>query len=88
ADPRALDGNKAQFSKWWVNMRVWVMQNDNALPTLQDKVTAVCTKGPTAGCYVQACFTHCINSGTWPTWNKLKMDIKLYFAPQLEVEWA
>ncbi|KAI6101807.1 hypothetical protein F5141DRAFT_1217965 [Pisolithus sp. B1] len=40
ADPGLWDGKKAQFAEWWVKMRVWVMQNANALPTPQDKATA------------------------------------------------
>ncbi|KAI6111935.1 hypothetical protein EV401DRAFT_2075022 [Pisolithus croceorrhizus] len=41
ADPGSWDGNKAQFTKWWVKMRVWVMQSVNTLATPQDKATAV-----------------------------------------------
>ncbi|KAI6110249.1 hypothetical protein EDD16DRAFT_1446428, partial [Pisolithus croceorrhizus] len=90
ADPGLWDGNKVQFAEWWVKMTVWVVQNVNTLLTPQDKATAVWSqmKGPTAGCYVQACFMHCINLGTWPTWHELKGDIKSYFAPQSEVEWS
>ncbi|EGN91651.1 hypothetical protein SERLA73DRAFT_80241 [Serpula lacrymans var. lacrymans S7.3] len=33
-------------------------------------------------------FEECYTAGVWPTWDDLKIEIKKYFKPQAECNWA
>ncbi|EGO18785.1 hypothetical protein SERLADRAFT_443757 [Serpula lacrymans var. lacrymans S7.9] len=33
-------------------------------------------------------FEECYTAGVWPTWDDLKIEIKKYFKPQAERDWA
>ncbi|KIN95605.1 hypothetical protein M404DRAFT_165412 [Pisolithus tinctorius Marx 270] len=90
ADPGQYAGDRAKFSEWWVKMKVWVAQNRTALPTTQDKCTAVWSHmtGPVAGRFAQAKFSLAIVTGVWPDMAEMIEDIDRFFAPQTDVEWA
>ncbi|KIN98762.1 hypothetical protein M404DRAFT_31083 [Pisolithus tinctorius Marx 270] len=90
ADPGQYAGDHAKFSEWWVKMKVWVAQNRTALPTPQDKCTAVWSRmtGPVAGRFAQAKFSLAIITGVWPDTAEMIEDIDRFFAPQTDVEWA
>ncbi|KIN95450.1 hypothetical protein M404DRAFT_165875, partial [Pisolithus tinctorius Marx 270] len=90
ADPGQYAGDRAKFSEWWVKMKVWVAQNRTALPTTQDKCTAVWSRmtGPVAGRFAQAKFSLAIVTGVWPDTAEMIEDIDRFFAPQTDVEWA
>ncbi|KIN95623.1 hypothetical protein M404DRAFT_165253 [Pisolithus tinctorius Marx 270] len=90
ADPGQYAGDRARFSEWWVKMKVWVAQNRTALPTAQDKCTAVWSRmtGPVAGRFAQAKFSLAIVTGVWPDTAEMIEDIDRFFAPQTDVEWA
>ncbi|EGO28668.1 hypothetical protein SERLADRAFT_434579 [Serpula lacrymans var. lacrymans S7.9] len=45
-------------------------------------------KGPVAGRYTQVRLQECYTAGVWPTWDDLKKEIKKYFKPQTERDWA
>ncbi|KIN99004.1 hypothetical protein M404DRAFT_156216 [Pisolithus tinctorius Marx 270] len=90
ADLGQYASDRAKFSEWWVKMKVWVTQNRTALPTAQDKCTAVwsCMTGPVAGRFAQAKFSLAIVTGVWPDMAEMIEDIDRFFAPQTDVEWA
>ncbi|KIO10084.1 hypothetical protein M404DRAFT_130083 [Pisolithus tinctorius Marx 270] len=90
ADLGQYASDRAKFSEWWVKMKVWVAQNRTALPTAQDKCTAVWSHmtGPVAGRFTQAKFSLTIVTGVWPDMAEMIEDIDRFFAPQTDVEWA
>ncbi|KAI6094842.1 hypothetical protein F5141DRAFT_1069013 [Pisolithus sp. B1] len=74
ADPGSWDGNKAQFTKWWVKKSMGNAECEHPPHSpRQGHCSVVMNEWPNG------------RSGTWPTWNKLKTDVKSYFAPQSEL---
>ncbi|EGN97595.1 hypothetical protein SERLA73DRAFT_153935 [Serpula lacrymans var. lacrymans S7.3] len=84
ADPSTFKGDRAQFAEWWIKAN-WDMFADDF-----EIATAVLSrlKGPVAGRYTQVRLQECYTVGVWPTWDDLKVEIKKYFKPQAERDWA
>ncbi|EGN95350.1 hypothetical protein SERLA73DRAFT_76464 [Serpula lacrymans var. lacrymans S7.3] len=76
ADPSAFDGERAQFAKWWIKLHIWVKANWDAFADDFEVATTVLMN---AGV---------LNRGSWPVWDDLKVEIKKYFKPQAERDWA
>ncbi|EGO02721.1 hypothetical protein SERLA73DRAFT_70208 [Serpula lacrymans var. lacrymans S7.3] len=74
-DLGAFEGDRAQFAEWWIKLQIWVV----AISRL---------KGPVAGQYAQVRMQECYTVGVWPVWDDLKVEIKKYFKPQAERDWA
>ncbi|EGO02850.1 hypothetical protein SERLA73DRAFT_70339 [Serpula lacrymans var. lacrymans S7.3] len=90
ADPGAFEGDRARFAEWWIKLQIWVKANWDAFADYFEVATAVLSqlKGPVAGRYAQVRLQECYTMGVWPTWDDLKKEIKKYFKPQAEREWA
>ncbi|EGN95839.1 hypothetical protein SERLA73DRAFT_155112 [Serpula lacrymans var. lacrymans S7.3] len=90
ADPGAFNGERAQFAEWWIKLQIWVKANWDAFADDFEVATAVLSrlKGPVAGQYAQVRMQECYTVGVWPVWNDLKVEIKKYFKPQAEHDWA
>ncbi|EGO02520.1 hypothetical protein SERLA73DRAFT_150238 [Serpula lacrymans var. lacrymans S7.3] len=90
ADPGAFEGDRAQFAEWWIKLQIWVKANWDAFADDFEVATAVLSrlKGPVAGQYTQVRLQECYTAGVWPTWDNLKVEIKKYFKPQAERNWA
>ncbi|EGN94753.1 hypothetical protein SERLA73DRAFT_155494 [Serpula lacrymans var. lacrymans S7.3] len=43
---------------------------------------------PVVGQYAQVRLQECYTAVVWPTWDDLKVEIKKYFKPQAERDWA
>ena len=58
--------------------------------TNQEKAAVVfsCLEGPHAGCYAQVHLDECMATNTWPMWADLQMEIKNFFLPGNNQEWA
>ncbi|EGO04898.1 hypothetical protein SERLA73DRAFT_149233 [Serpula lacrymans var. lacrymans S7.3] len=89
-DPGAFKGDRAQFAEWWIKLQIWVKANWDAFADDFEVATAVLSrlKGPVAGRYTQVRLQECYTAGVWPTWDDLKVEIKKYFRPQAERDWA
>ncbi|EGN95266.1 hypothetical protein SERLA73DRAFT_77277 [Serpula lacrymans var. lacrymans S7.3] len=83
-------GDRAQFAEWWIKLQIWVKANWDAFADDFEVATAVLSrlKGPVAGRYAQVRLQECYTAGVWPTWDDLKKEIKKYFKPQAERDWA
>ncbi|EGO00652.1 hypothetical protein SERLA73DRAFT_71648 [Serpula lacrymans var. lacrymans S7.3] len=90
ADPGTFEGDRAQFAKWWIKLQIWVKANWDAFADDFEVATAVLSqlKGPVAGQYAQVRLQECYTAGVWPAWDDLKVEIKKYFKPQAERDWA
>ncbi|EGN93555.1 hypothetical protein SERLA73DRAFT_78442 [Serpula lacrymans var. lacrymans S7.3] len=90
ADPGAFEGDWARFAKWWVKLQIWIKVNWDVFADDFEIATAVLSrlKGPVAGRYTQVRLQECYTTGVWPTWDDLKVEIKKYFKPQAERDWA
>ncbi|EGN95086.1 hypothetical protein SERLA73DRAFT_77093 [Serpula lacrymans var. lacrymans S7.3] len=90
ADPGAFEGDRARFAEWWIKLQIWVKANWDAFADDFEVATAVLSrlKGPVAGRYTQVRLQECYTAGVWPTWDDLKVEIKKYFKPQAERDWA
>ncbi|EGO18793.1 hypothetical protein SERLADRAFT_443764 [Serpula lacrymans var. lacrymans S7.9] len=86
----AFEGDRAQFAEWWIKLQIWVKANWDAFADDFEVATAVLSrlKGPVAGQYAQVRLQECYIAGVWPTWDNLKVEIKKYFKPQAEHDWA
>ena len=56
----------------------------------QQKAVAVYShlEGPHAGHFAQVCLDECMAAGAWPTWAALQAEIKAFFLPGNNKEWA
>ncbi|EGN91632.1 hypothetical protein SERLA73DRAFT_157484 [Serpula lacrymans var. lacrymans S7.3] len=90
ADPGAFEEDRAQFAEWWIKFLIWVKANWDAFAYDFEVATVVLSrlKGPVAGQYAQVRLQECYTAGVWPTWDNLKVEIKKYFKPQAERDWA
>ncbi|EGO04836.1 hypothetical protein SERLA73DRAFT_68501 [Serpula lacrymans var. lacrymans S7.3] len=90
ADPGAFEGDRVQFAEWWIKLQIWVKANWDAFADNFEVATAVLSrlKGPVGGRYAQVRLQECYSTGVWPTWDNLKVEIKKYFKPQAERDWA
>ncbi|EGN94243.1 hypothetical protein SERLA73DRAFT_77667 [Serpula lacrymans var. lacrymans S7.3] len=90
ADPGAFEGDRARFAEWWIKLQIWVKANWDAFADDFEVATVVLSrlKGPVAGRYAQVQLQECYTAGVWPTWDDLKIEIKKYFKPQAEHDWA
>ncbi|EGN96441.1 hypothetical protein SERLA73DRAFT_154755 [Serpula lacrymans var. lacrymans S7.3] len=90
ADPGSFDGDKARFAEWWIKLQIWIKANIKAFEDNFKLTTAVLLrlKGPVAGRYAQVRLQECYQSGNWPAWEDLKVEIEKYFKPQAERDWA
>ncbi|EGN93881.1 hypothetical protein SERLA73DRAFT_78257 [Serpula lacrymans var. lacrymans S7.3] len=90
ADPGAFKGDRARFSEWWIKLQIWIKANWDAFANDFEVATAVLSrlKGPVAGQYAQVRLQECYTVGVWPAWDDLKVEIKKYFKPQAEHDWA
>ncbi|EGN93391.1 hypothetical protein SERLA73DRAFT_156338 [Serpula lacrymans var. lacrymans S7.3] len=90
ADPGAFEGDRAQFTGWWIKLQIWVKANWDAFANDFEVATAVLSrlKGPVAGQYAQVRLQECYTTGVWPTWDNLKKEIEKYYKPQAERDWA
>ncbi|EGO02531.1 hypothetical protein SERLA73DRAFT_150243 [Serpula lacrymans var. lacrymans S7.3] len=89
-DPGAFEGDRAQFAEWWIKLQIWIKANWDAFTDNFEIAMAVLSrlKGPVAGRYAQVRMQECYTAGVWPTWDDLKVEIKKYFIPQAERDWA
>ncbi|EGN93394.1 hypothetical protein SERLA73DRAFT_78699 [Serpula lacrymans var. lacrymans S7.3] len=89
-DPGAFEEDRARFAKWWIKLQIWVKANWDAFADNFEVATAVlsCLKGPVAGQYAQVRLQECYTVAVWPAWDDLKIEIKKYFKPQAERDWA
>ncbi|EGN91725.1 hypothetical protein SERLA73DRAFT_80186 [Serpula lacrymans var. lacrymans S7.3] len=81
-DPRTFEGDRAQFAEWWIKLQIWLLRSDQDIAVLSR------LKGPVVGQYTQVRMQECYTAGVWPTWDNLKVEIKKYFKPQAERDWA
>ncbi|KIJ65755.1 hypothetical protein HYDPIDRAFT_26991 [Hydnomerulius pinastri MD-312] len=89
-DPGQYTGEKARFAEWWTKMRIWLRANADALSNNFKLCTAVwsCLSGPTAGQYAQTRMAECLISDEWPDQHEILTEIKNFFLPQNEWDWA
>ena len=87
--PELYDGSPQKFHEWWLKTKVWVATT-HATTTDREKAAAVFShlEGPHAGHYAQVCLNECMATNTWPTWADLQMEIKNFFLPGNNQEWA
>ncbi|KIM63076.1 hypothetical protein SCLCIDRAFT_24456 [Scleroderma citrinum Foug A] len=78
-----------KFHEWWSKVKVWI-NTTHATATDQQKVAAVYSRleGPHAGHFVQVRLDECMVAGAWPTWATLQAEIKAFFLPGNNKEWA
>ncbi|KIM68232.1 hypothetical protein SCLCIDRAFT_20624 [Scleroderma citrinum Foug A] len=72
--PELYDGSPQKFHEWWS----------------KTKAVAVFSRleGPHAGRYAQVHLDECMANGAWPTWADLQTEIKNFFLPGNNQEWA
>ncbi|EGN99108.1 hypothetical protein SERLA73DRAFT_152813 [Serpula lacrymans var. lacrymans S7.3] len=89
-DPGAFEGDRARFAEWWIKLQIWVKANWDAFADNFEVATAVLSrlKGPVVGQYTQVRMQKCYTAGVWSVWDDLKVEIKKYFKPQAERDWA
>ena len=89
ASPEAYNGSSQKFHKWWSKVKVWITTT-HATATDQQKAVAIysCLEGPHAGRFAQVHLDECMAVNTWPTWAKLQVEIKAFFLPGNNKEWA
>ncbi|EGN94882.1 hypothetical protein SERLA73DRAFT_77615 [Serpula lacrymans var. lacrymans S7.3] len=77
-DPGAFDGERVQFTEWWIKLLIWVKANWDAFADDFEVATAVLSrlKGPVAGQYAQVRLQECYTAGVWPTWDDLKGNMR------------
>ena len=87
--PEAYDGSPQKFHKWWSKVKIWIATT-HATATDQQKVAAVYSRleGPCAGRFAQVHLDECMAAGAWPTWAALQTEIKNFFLPGNNKEWA
>ena len=83
--PEAYDGSPQKFHEWWSKVKVWI-----ATTTDQQKAAAVYSRleGPRAGHFAQVRLDECMVANAWPMWAALQMEIKNFFLPGNNKEWA
>ncbi|EGO00343.1 hypothetical protein SERLA73DRAFT_73056 [Serpula lacrymans var. lacrymans S7.3] len=88
--PAATPSVEKKFNKKVEVLQIWVKANWDAFADNFEVATAVLSrlKGPVAGRYAQVRLQECYTVGVWPTWDDLKKEIKKYFKPQAERDWA
>ena len=89
ASPEAYDRSPQKFHEWWSKVKVWIATT-HATATDQQKVAAVYSRleGPRAGHFAQVCLDECMVANVWPTWAALQTEIKSFFLPGNNKEWA
>ncbi|EGN94299.1 hypothetical protein SERLA73DRAFT_77720 [Serpula lacrymans var. lacrymans S7.3] len=87
--PAANPSVEKKFNKK-IKLQIWVKANWDAFADDFEVATAVLSrlKGPVAGRYAQVRLQECYTVGVWHTWDNLKVEIKKYFKPQAERDWA
>ncbi|KIM63398.1 hypothetical protein SCLCIDRAFT_24288 [Scleroderma citrinum Foug A] len=87
--PEAYDGSPQKFHEWWSKVKVWITTTHDTASN-QQKAVAVysCLEGPCAGHFTQVRFDECMAANTWPNWAALQMEIKSFFLPGNNKEWA
>ena len=87
--PELYDRSPQRFHKWWSKTKVWVATT-HAATSDQEKAAAVFShlEGPCAGRYTQVRLDECMVTNAWPTWADLQMEIKNFFLPGNNQEWA
>ena len=87
--PEAYNGSPQKFHEWWSKVKVWIATT-HATATDEQKVAAVysCLEGPHAGRFAQVHLDECMAAGAWPTWAALQVEIKAFFLPGNNKEWA
>ena len=87
--PELYDGSPQKFHEWWLKVKVWVVTT-HATATNCKKAAAVLShlEGPHAGHYAQVHLNECMVTDTWPTWADLQTEIKNFFLPENNQEWA
>ena len=89
ASPESYDGSPQKFHEWWSKVKVWITTT-HATASDQQKAVAVYShlEGPHAGCFAQVHLNECMAAGEWPTWATLQAEIKAFFLPGNNKEWA
>ena len=89
ATPEAYNGSPQKFHEWWSKVKVWIATT-HATASNQQKVAAVysCLEGPRAGHFTQVCLDECMAANAWPTCAALQVEIKAFFLPGNNKEWA
>ncbi|KIM58170.1 hypothetical protein SCLCIDRAFT_28327 [Scleroderma citrinum Foug A] len=87
--PKLYNRSPQKFHEWWLKTKVWVATT-HATATDREKAAAVFSRleGPHAGCYAQVCLDECMAANAWPTWAELQTEIKGFFLPGNNKEWA
>ena len=102
-DPGTYNGSPAKFDKWWSKIKIW-MQVSMQGATDAKVAMAVYSwlTGPKAGCWAQVRLDHCMVvahalaaapaghnlPAAWPMWGDLTAEIKGFFLPSNNREWA
>ena len=89
ASPEAYDGSPQKFHKWWSKVKIWIATT-HATTTDQQKAVAVYShlEGPHVGHFAQVCLDECMAANVWPTLAALQVEIKNFFLPRNNKEWA
>ena len=89
ATPETYDGSPQKFHKWWSKVKVCITTTHDTASD-QQKVVAVYLRleGPHAGHSAQVHLDECMAANTWPTWAALQTEIKSFFLPVNNKEWA
>ena len=102
-DPGTYDGSPAKFHKWWSKIKIWMqvsmqgVTDAEVAPAVYSQLT-----GLKAGCWAQVCLDHCMAAAhalaaapaghnlpaAWPMWGELTVEIKGFFLPGNNREWA
>ena len=103
ADPGTYNGSPVKFHEWWSKIKVW-MQVWMQGATDAEVAVAIYSQltGPKAGRWAQVRLDHCMAAAhtlavapaghnlpaAWPTWGDLTVEIKGFFLPGNNREWA
>ena len=89
ATPEAYDGSPQMFHEWWSKVKVWIATT-HATATDEQKAAAIYLhlEGPRAGRFAQVRLDECMAAGTWPPWAAIQAEIKAFFLPGNNKEWA
>ena len=103
ANPGTYDSSPAKFHKWWSKIKIWIQVSMQGA-TDAEVTAAIysCLTGLKAGCWAQVCLNHCMVMAhalaaapaghnlpaAWPMWGDLTAEIKGFFLPGNNREWA
>ena len=87
--PEVYDGSPQKFHEWWSKVKVWITTTHATTSDLQKAMAIyLCLEGPCAGRFAQVRLDECMAAGAWPTWAALQAEIKAFFLPGHNKEWA